>query len=253
MLIYESDLLSTHFEKENDCFVQFWKNSPDCYEELKREFLEYTALYKKHKPSNALWLQHNFKLPICNQVHQWIEEHVNIPCVEYGNKKIAFVVGKDVLVHLSVMSYFEESNSVIHPMHFATEKEARQWLNDSKSDKKRNNNFKVLFEGVDDEGNSIIKIKRSASDITNTLMSFGKVVEENKFIKSNISKYSKLTKREKQVMIEFSKGLPQQDVADQLYISVGTLRTHWKNIKSKLQIKSLAEVIKYVNAFDMHK
>ncbi|MCH4824446.1 LuxR C-terminal-related transcriptional regulator [Gramella lutea] len=253
MLIYESDLLSSSFEKENDCFVQYWKHSPDCYEELKREFLEYASLYKEYRPSKSLWLQHNFKLPISNQVHEWIEEHVNIPCVEHGNEKVAFVVGKDVLVHLSVMSFFEESNSIIHPMHFATEKEARQWLNDSKNHPKGNNKLKVLFEGVDKEGNSIIKIKRSASDITNTLMSFGKVVEENKFIKSNISRYSRLTKREKQVMIEFSKGLPQQDVADKLYISVGTLRTHWKNIKSKLEIKSLAEVIKYVNAFDMYK
>ncbi len=43
----------------------------------------------------------------------------------------------------------------------------------------------------------------------------------------------------------------QQEVADELFISVQTLRTHWKNIKNKLEIKSLAEAIMYVNAFDL--
>lgn len=252
MKIYESDYLNVAFEKDNDCFVQFWKKSPESFEVLKREFEIYERLYEKHRPTKTLWLQENFRLAMTLEMHLWIEKHVNIPCVGYGNKKIAFVVGKDVLVHLSVMSFFEESDSVVQPLHFATEKEARLWLNESRNHDKNNTEIKILFEGVDDEGNSIIKIKRPSSDITNTIMSFRKLLEENNFIKTTISKYTKLTKREKEIMVIFSTGLRQQEVADRLFISVQTLRTHWKNIKKKLEIKSLAEVIRYVNAFDMH-
>ncbi len=251
MIIYESDFLRIHFEEENDCFVQFWKKSPRCYSVLKEEFKEYIALYRNHSPSKTLWLQQNFKLPINFETHMWVEENVNIPCLKNGNEKVAFVVGKDVLVHLSVMSYFEEANSVIHPLHFATENEARQWLNGAKDRCKKNTRIKILFEGVDEEGNSIIKIKRPSKDITSTLLSIGHVIEENNFIKSNISKYSRLTKREKEIMVIFSKGYRQQEVADQLFISIETLRTHWKNIKKKLAIKSIADVSHYVNAFDM--
>ena len=85
----------------------------------------------------------------------------------------------------------------------------------------------------------------------NTIKSFGALIEENNFIKTNIAKFTQLTKREKEILVIFSKGMRQQEVADELYISVQTLRTHWKNIKNKLKIKSLVEVIKYVNAFDM--
>ena len=253
MIVHESDFLRVQFEEENECFVQFWKNSPHCFEILKKEFLEFTSLYKKYKPSKTLWLQQNFRLPLTMEMHNWVEKHANIPCKEYGNKKVAFVVGKDVLVHLSVMSFFKESNSVLTPLHFATEKEARQWLNESKNSMNTHAEFTILFEGVDKEGNSIIKIKRPSSDITNTIMSFRNLLEENNFIKSNIAKYSKLTKREKQVLVTFSEGLRQQEVADELFISLGTLRTHWKNIKSKLGIKSVADAIKYVNAFEMNK
>lgn len=185
-------------------------------------------------------------------MHHWIEENINIPGVECGIEKVAFVVGKDVLVHLSVMSYFEEQNSVIHPVHFASENEAREWLNGGTNNIRMDSQIKVLFEGVDEEGNSIIKIKRPSSDITNTLLSFGHLIEENNFLKSNISNYTKLTKREKEIMVILAQGLRQKEVADKLFISIETLKTHWKNIKKKLGIKSVAEVIKYVNSFDMN-
>ncbi|MFV8225079.1 response regulator transcription factor [Christiangramia aquimixticola] len=253
MKIYESDFLEIRIEKENDCFVQFWKQSPDSNTVLKEELSKYCELYKKFKPSKTLWLQERFRLPVDQETHAWIEEYVNIPCVENGCQKVAFVVGTDVLVHLSIMSHFEKMKSVISPLHFASEKEARQWLEETKSQEiNPNKDVTILFEGVDEEGNSIIKIKRPSSDISNTIRSFANLIEENEFLKKNISKFTTLTKREKQVMVSISKGLKQQEVADELFISIGTLRTHWKNIKSKLEIKSLADVIKYVNAFDLN-
>ncbi len=251
MKINESELLTIHFEKETDCFVQFWKTSPETYDDLKSELLIYTTFYKEYKPENALWLQLNFCLPITAELDNWIEEHVNIPCVEYGNRKVAFVVGKDVLVHLSVMNSFKEAKSIISPLHFATEKEARIWITETKPEPVTNNKITILFEGVDEEGNSIIKIKRPSSDISNTIKSFGALMDENNFIKTNIAKFTQLTKREKEILVIFSKGMRQQEVADKLFISVQTLRTHWKNIKNKLKIKSLADVIMYVKAFDM--
>jgi len=251
MKINESDFLTIHFEKETNCFVQFWNKSPESFEDLKNELLIYTSFYKIHKPANALWLQQNFSLPLNAEIDNWIEEHVNIPCVEYGNRKVAFVVGKDVLVHISVMDAFKEAKSIITPLHFATENEARIWITETKSKPTTNNKITILFEGVDEEGNSIIKIKRPACDISNTIKSFGTLINENNFIKTNIAKFTLLTKREREILVIFSKGMRQQEVADELYISVQTLRTHWKNIKNKLEIKSLAEVIMYVNAFNM--
>lgn len=251
MNIYNGDFLNINYEKENSCFVQFWKSSPDTFDVLKREFQNYIFLYKKYRPENTIWNQKNFQFFLSTEMHLWIEENVNIPCVENGLKKVAFVVGKDVLTHLSVMDYFEKENSVITPVHFATEIEARNWLFNSPPYPASNTKITILFEGVDQEGNSIIKIKKPSQDIANTIRSFSNLIEENNFIKLNISKYSKLTKREKQVLITFSKGLRQKEAADELFISIGTLRTHWKNIKGKLQIKSLADVIQYVNAFNM--
>ena len=166
MKVYESDLLTIHFEKKTNCFVQFWKKSPETHEDLKKEFHFFTNLYKKYKPTNALWLQENFCLPLNAEMDNWIEEHVNIPCVEHGNRKVAFVVGKDVMVHLSVMNSFKEAKSIITPLHFASEKEARIWITETEPSPITDKPITILFEGVDEEGNSIIKIKRPSCDIS---------------------------------------------------------------------------------------
>ncbi|MDX1544683.1 MAG: hypothetical protein R3214_12135, partial [Christiangramia sp.] len=138
MKIYESDYLIIQYEKKSDRFVQFWKASPPSFDIFKEELLTYTNYYKEHQPSQALWLQQNFSLPLNREIDEWIEENVNIPCVECGNEKVAFVVGKDVLVHLSVMNSFEETSSVVNPNHFASEQEARQWLDETSPESNHN-------------------------------------------------------------------------------------------------------------------
>ncbi len=56
-----------------------------------------------------------------------------------------------------------------------------------------------------------------------------------------------LTKIEKEVMTIYAKGQSHQKTADELNISLFTFRTHWRNIKKKSDIKTLVDVITYVN------
>lgn len=252
MEIYKGDYLTIQFEKENDRFVQFWTTVPLSIDAFKKEMLIYTLLYKKYKSSQTLWLQQNFTLDLDTATHIWLEEYVNIPCLEYGNERAAFVVGKDVLAHLSVINSFEKVGSKINARHFASEKDARDWLNNElTSSPKLYKKTEITYEGIDQDGNSIIKIKRDPKDLANTIRSFKNLTEENKFIKSHIEKYSSLTKREREILKLRSKGKTPQEIAIQLFLSIHTIRTHWKNIKRKLNIKSFNDVIKYGNAFDL--
>jgi DNA-binding CsgD family transcriptional regulator len=252
MKIYEGTYLTINFEKENDRFIQFWTTPPNSVDSFKEEMLIYTSFYEQHKPSQTLWLQQKFTLDLDTATHIWIEENVNIPCSESGNKKAAFVVGKDVLAHLSVINSFEKVDSVINVNHFASEKDARSWLNNELTQNPiENQNPEITYEGVDEDGNSIIKIKGNSKDITNTIKSFKNIAEENDFIKSHIDKYSSLTKREIEIFKLYSKDKNHQEIATHLFLSLHTVRTHWKNIKKKLVINSFSDIIKYAKAFDL--
>lgn len=52
-----------------------------------------------------------------------------------------------------------------------------------------------------------------------------------------------LTEREKTVMELLSNGYPYKQVADQLFISMDTVRTHIRNIYEKLQVHSRTEAL----------
>jgi len=213
--------------------------------------LIYTSFYEQHKPSQTLWLQQNFTLHLDNEVFSWIEKYVNVPCFKFGNKKAAFVVGKNVLSHLSVIDSFEKEKSVIKATHFASEKEARNWLDEIPESSKQDIKTEITYEGIDEKGNSIIKVKRASKDITKTIKSFKDLIEENDFIKKNIERYSTLTKREKEILKLYSSGQKPKEISDQLFISLHTVKTHWRNIKKKLQINSFNDIVKYTKAFDL--
>ena len=53
----------------------------------------------------------------------------------------------------------------------------------------------------------------------------------------------KLTTREVEVLEQLSKGLKYNAIADNLFLSVGTIRKHVENIYSKLQVHNKLEAI----------
>lgn len=250
MIVYQGPYLTIHFEKENNRFTQHWSIPPNTIDSFKKEMLVYTTFYERYKPSQTVWIQKNFTLQLNQTDFKWIEENVNIPCAKYGNKKAAFIVGEDVLAHLSVMDSFEKEKSIINVSHFASEEDAVNWLNEIPTDPLENIKTKITYEGIDEDGNSILKIKRPSNDIVNTIKSFKDLIEENEFFKKNMEIYSSLTKREKEILIFYSKGKSPKQISEELFLSIQTVRTHWRNIKRKLNIKTFNDTIKFTRAFN---
>ncbi len=59
-------------------------------------------------------------------------------------------------------------------------------------------------------------------------------------IKENV-----LTPKEEQIIALVANGKSNQEIADELFISYNTIKTHRKNISRKLQISTVADLIKY--------
>ncbi|MFA7419059.1 MAG: response regulator transcription factor [Melioribacteraceae bacterium] len=65
-------------------------------------------------------------------------------------------------------------------------------------------------------------------------------------LKSNLDQ--KLTEREFEILGQLSKGLRYKEIADNLFISIETVRTHLRKIYEKLQVRNSTEaVLKYLN------
>ena len=57
--------------------------------------------------------------------------------------------------------------------------------------------------------------------------------------------FIEISKREEQIIKLIAKGLNNNDIAKQLFLSVETVKTHKKNIKLKINVNNTAEIIKY--------
>ena len=63
--------------------------------------------------------------------------------------------------------------------------------------------------------------------------------------------FSAYQKRKRNHCIIWQKGNQQKNISELLFLSAFTVDTHRKNIRKKLEINSLAELIKFAIAFDL--
>jgi DNA-binding CsgD family transcriptional regulator len=78
-----------------------------------------------------------------------------------------------------------------------------------------------------------------------------RLLNENTFLRKNYHQFSKLTKRERDILRLQVLGNSSQEIADQLFISVATAETHRRNVKKKLKATSSFELAEYARAFDL--
>lgn len=74
---------------------------------------------------------------------------------------------------------------------------------------------------------------------------------ESHYLGKNLSKLSLLTKREKEILQLISIGLDNGQMATKLFISRRTVEQHRKNIRKKLEVKSMAELYRYAQSFSL--
>ena len=64
-------------------------------------------------------------------------------------------------------------------------------------------------------------------------------------VKQNINDYFQdLSRREQEVLEKLAKGYRYKEIADKLFVSIETVRTHIRNIYEKLQVNSRVEALK---------
>jgi DNA-binding NarL/FixJ family response regulator len=73
-----------------------------------------------------------------------------------------------------------------------------------------------------------------------------KVVNSFQNLNTENSEMLKLSAREKEILYLLSKGLRYKEIADKLFLSTETVRTHIRNIYEKLQVNSSIEAINKV-------
>jgi DNA-binding NarL/FixJ family response regulator len=71
-----------------------------------------------------------------------------------------------------------------------------------------------------------------------------KVIEAFQVKESRNDYFQTLSRREQEILEQLSRGFRYKEIADKLFVSIETVRTHTRNIYEKLQVNSRVEALK---------
>jgi len=105
----------------------------------------------------------------------------------------------------------------------------------------------------DEEGKPLLAITIAFPIDTMHHMTFKaeRLLEENNFLRNNFQLFSSLSKRECEILKLLAMGVSSIETAEKLFISIGTVETHRKNIKKKLNTNSYFELCQFARAFNL--
>jgi len=78
-----------------------------------------------------------------------------------------------------------------------------------------------------------------------------RLLEENNFLRKNAGNFARLSPREKEILQLMALGNGSQEISEQLFISLNTVKTHRKNVYQKLNLKNTYDLNVYARAFDL--
>jgi DNA-binding CsgD family transcriptional regulator len=245
MIVHQTSHLKIFLDHAHDLFIVSWIQSPENATIFKREMLLFKEQHQHYKVSKALWLHENFEFVMDTTINDWTETHIVHPCFELGVQKFAFVISKDVFSHLSVIESFDGLDMPSFPKHFTSKEEALEWmLNDTPLKPSKNNPTKLIYDGLDSDGHPILKFK-TGGDVESILRKLKSFKTHDQQQAHTLQRFQTLSKRERQILLRYMNGQDVKKMADELNISIHTVRTHWRNIKQKLNIHNAVEASEF--------
>jgi DNA-binding CsgD family transcriptional regulator len=101
------------------------------------------------------------------------------------------------------------------------------------------------------------KKKENIQKLKNTLNSKDEEIEKLSYLQEKgrlpyPKNLDKLTSREKEVLIGVKDGLKDKEIADRLFISITTVRTHLRKAYIKIDARNRAEAIQFISEYDIN-
>lgn len=78
-----------------------------------------------------------------------------------------------------------------------------------------------------------------------------RLIDENNFLRRNKKAFASLTNREREILRLMVWDKTSAEIAEQLFVSEDTIKTHRRNIKKKINASTYYDVVKFAQSFNM--
>lgn len=110
---------------------------------------------------------------------------------------------------------------------------------------------KILLRDDEEKPLLIITIATTIEPSDNLSINADRLLKENEFLRKNQQKFNLLTRQEKKILKHLAEGKSSAAIASDLHLSSHTVDTHRRNIKRKLDVSHISDLIAYAKAFNV--
>lgn len=246
--IYQDEVITIAHHPEFNTLSGSWNNcqNPDQYISGIKNFKE--AFYKT-QPKNTFWDHQDFKLQLNDYLQKWTDSFLNQPIAMEGfNGKVGINVGNNLASAISLNQLFEQGRFPMKFRIFKNKEMAFDWLSKS-CDKTENLAIPAIQFKENKNGKVQLALEIEAEEFHEYVSLLEQLLQQRKFSIANAAHFKSLTDREREVLKAVIKGLNNVEIANQLFISIETVKTHRKNISAKLNCRNACELTNFKTFF----
>jgi len=251
MNVLDSEVVTLNYQQGSELLISSWKNCTSA-----QQFIDgiksCRELCDKITLKSSLWHFNDFGFVIPPDLQKWVDGFLDVPIMQKNKNlvKVAFVAGSDLLALLSAVDLVETGSAGVQPRYFGAEQPALAYLLSQQNEQTLVQQPLLmpnlsLKTDQDHPGKSQILIDLNSEEIHQYLFLLNRLLKSRNFAMQHISKFATLTVREKEVLQLIVRERTTEQIAQILFISLETAKTHRKNISRKLECKNISGLIKY--------
>lgn len=236
--IYKSDHFTIDYIPGTDILKGSFINcqSSEQYCEALRSF---KTEVEKIKPRYTLWDNRTFRYHISKEEQVWTDTFLNAPCMQMGFiKKVGIIVGPETSGLQSVATLFEEGEAEVQPGFFLHDKKAIDWFLKKTEEVAPMPEPTVFIDSISEEAVTL-KLELPSEYLSYYIKRVVDVLGDHSSLQEKIRLFHSLTRQEKKILRFILNGLYNKEIAGRLNISIETVKSHRKNILSKLQCENI--------------
>lgn len=179
----------------------------------------------------------------CDILHHSSEELKTFGA-EYFSK---FFPAEEIIVHRQALMHFIEQNdttrlhSFLQRVRPGLQAEYGWYFTTSR----------LIVSPNDPASSNLVHIAVPVNTLTLTGHRMSNMIENDDYIRKNFHRFNLLSTREKEIIGLIVEGKSSYEIAQLLFRSIHTINTHRKNIIHKIEVTSLAGLIKFAVAFNL--
>ena len=248
MHLYKSKYLK--IDKQGDLMVQQWTSDLLSVEDYKDELCKFKELFYKIKPKQLLWDNKCCKLEIPDSLDGWMGKEILVPIYKSGLKEMVLTVPEHTAVHLSIAKSLDKGSSILRPIYFLEREEAEMYTTFQKSVPEE---AETIVNCTVDKNQALfdVNLKVFPNQLPKVLSALKQLELDRQFMAMHRKNYESLTNQELKIFKLIAQGCKNLEIAHKLFIEESSVKTHRKNIKQKLKIKTYLDIYLYAKCFSI--